>query len=150
MKHPLLFFGGILCLSIGWSITLEGQNENESILVNVESLDSRSDQKNIETTKKVIPKIKDTYRHHKALPETFEGMVIELTTSDLPLQRDYPLFKQFGQVFYDRVKDLGYSYCIIANFSSERALRQYLEQVISPKAPEAKLVEYKNGKRIEK
>lgn len=147
MKHPLFLWIGILYLSFCWNTVLKGQNENESVLVTVEKIERAAYQSETKHVQKSIPKIKDTYRHHNALPETFEGIVIELTTSDFPLKRDYPLFKQFGQVYYDRVKDEGYSYCIIANFNSEQSLRKYLDQVIKPKASEAKLVEYKKGKR---
>lgn len=150
MKHPLFLWIGILCLSVSWSTVLNGQTEEEPVLVTIETLERNSYQEDKKQAKKSIPKIKGTYRHHKALPDTFAGSVIELTTSDFPLQRDYPLFKQFGQVYYDRIQDVGYSYCIVANFSSEKSLQKYLDQVIIPKAPEAKLIVYKNGKRTEK
>ncbi len=150
MKHPLFLWISILCLSISWCTVLEGQSEDEPVLVTIETLEKASYQKDKKHTKKSIPKIKNTYRHHKALPDTFAGTVIELTTSDFPLERDYPLFKQFGQVYYDRITGVGYSYCIVANFSSEKSLKKYLDQVIIPKAPEAKLISYKNGKRTEK
>lgn len=150
MKHPLIFWMSIFYLSFCWSTILNGQDENEPVLVTVETLERDAYQSKTKQSQKSIPKIKDTYRHHKALPATFEGTVIELTTSDFPLKRDYPLFKQFGQVYFDRIKDQGYSYCIIANFNSEQSLRKYLKQVIIPKASEAKLVEYKKGKRVVK
>ena len=73
--------------------------------------------------------------------------MIELTTSYLPLKRNYFLFEQFGSVFYDKLEDGGYSYCILANFSSKKSVERFLEIIILPKVPEARLVEYKKGKR---
>ena len=91
--------------------------------------------------------IPDYYRHHNKLSSNYEGYVIELTTSYLPLKRNYFLFEQFGSVFYDKLEDGGYSYCILANFSSKKSVERFLEIIILPKVPEARLVEYKKGKR---
>ena len=97
--------------------------------------------------KQVREEIPDYYRHHKKMSSQYEGFAIELTTSGLPLKRNYFLFEQFGSVFYDQLEKGGYSYCIIANFSSRKSVERFLELIILPKAPEAKLIEYKNGKR---
>ncbi len=91
--------------------------------------------------------IPDYYRHHNKLSSNYEGYVIELTTSRLPLKRNHSLFDQFGSIFYDKLKNGGYSYCILANFSSKKSVEHFLETIVLPKATEAKLVEYKNGKR---
>ncbi len=98
----------------------------------------------IQKQKEVIP---DYYRHHKKLPAGYQGFVIELTTSDMPLKRNYFLFDQFGNVFYDQLRKGDYAYCILINFSKRKAVKKFLNNIILPKAPEARLVEYKNGKR---
>jgi hypothetical protein len=97
--------------------------------------------------KKQKEEIPDYYRHHKSLTSNFEGYVIELITSDLPLKRNYFLFDQFGNVYYDKLSKGGYSYCILANFSSKKSVEHFLKTIILPKAPEARLVEYRKGKR---
>jgi len=71
-----------------------------------------------------------------------------LTTSDFPLNRDYHLFEQFGEVYYDHIKGEGYSYLIMADFSSKKSIEQYVQNVIVHKAPEAKVLTYKKGKRL--
>jgi hypothetical protein len=91
--------------------------------------------------------IPDYYRHHKRMSSNYEGFAIELTTSSLPLKRNYILFDQFGSVYYDQLEKGGYSYCIQANFSSKKSVERFFETVILPKAPEAKLIEYRKGKR---
>ena len=93
---------------------------------------------------KLIPHF---YRQQEELPRKFSGYVIELTTSDLPLKRDYSLFKHFGNVYYHQLKEGGYSYCIIANFSSKKSVQQFLNTVIIHHAPEARLIKYKKGIR---
>jgi hypothetical protein len=97
--------------------------------------------------KKQKEEIPDYYRHHKKLPSNYEGYAIELTTSALPLKRNYFLFDQFGNVFYDKLEEGGYSYCILANFSSKKSVERFLELIILPKATEARLLEFKKGKR---
>ena len=96
------------------------------------------------TVKEEIP---DYYRHHKKMYSNYEGYAIELTTSMLPLKRNYFLFDQFGSVHYEKLENGEYSYCIQAKFSTKKSVERFLELIILPKAPEARLVEYKNGKR---
>ncbi len=91
--------------------------------------------------------IPDYYRHHKKLSANYEGYAIELITSYLPLKRNHFLFDQFGSVYYDKLEKGGYSYCILANFSSRKSLERFLETIILPKAIEARMIEYKKGKR---
>lgn len=92
-------------------------------------------------------KVADYYRHHQKLPKTYDGFVIELIASDRPLARDFKLFKQFGSVYYDHSRKGGYSYCILVNFSKRRALEKFVKNMIQPKAPAAKVVTYRKGKR---
>ncbi len=140
----------LFCL-LGMSLTLNGQTEDKPILVNVETLE-RDFNKPKEKPKTAKPSSKklsnDFFRHHKKLPKTYEGYAIELTTSDFPLSRDYHLFEQFGQVFYDKVEGQGYAYMIIADFSSKKSLEQYVQNVVIHKTSEARIVEYKKGKRL--
>jgi hypothetical protein len=86
-------------------------------------------------------------RHHKKLPVTHSGFVIQLTVSDLPLKRDYPLFQQFGKIYYDQLKDGKYAYCITTDFSSRKNLEHFLTTIILPRAPKASIVEYHRGRR---
>ncbi len=147
------YLSGIATLVFVFGILLQSQaqTEEESILVTVETLKT-DDEKSKEERKKntAVHQIKDFYRHHKKLPKTFEGYAIELTTSDFPLARDYHLFEQFGEVFYERRKGQGYAYLIMINFSSKKAIESYIKNIIIHKAPEAHLVEYKKGKRTKK
>ena len=86
-------------------------------------------------------------RTGKRLPALYSGYVIELDLAVYPLDRKNPLFRQFGNVFFDKLPEGGYSYCIMANFSSVQAIEQYVEKMILHRAPEARVIEYRNGKR---
>lgn len=84
---------------------------------------------------------------YKRLPALYSGYTIELDVSEYPLDKKNPLFRRFGNVLYDKIPEGGYSYLIRVNFSSVEAIEKYLEGVIIHNAPEARIIEYKNGKR---
>ncbi len=93
--------------------------------------------------KEIIPYY---YRRQKKLATFFTGFAIELTTSDLPLRRDYFLFERFGNIKIDPLKDGGLSY-VITGFRNEKAAKTFLEKIVIHSASEAKVVVYKNGNR---
>lgn len=90
---------------------------------------------------------KKTYRFHQRLSGTFSGLAIELIASDLPLERSLPLFRQFGNVHYDKLAEGGYSYIIKTNITDKKSLKKFYKTVILPRNPDARMVEYKFGKR---
>ena len=121
--------------------------DESPILANADIKKSSTSRPKYPFREKTREEIPDYYRHHKKLSSNYEGYAIELTTSNLPLKRNYFLFDQFGNVFYDKLEGGNYTYCILANFSSKKSVELFLETIILPKAVEAKLIEYKNGKR---
>ncbi len=96
-----------------------------------------------EVVEEVIPYY---YRHHKKLSSFYSGYVIELTTSDLPLRRDYFLFEKFGNVLVDQLEEGGFSY-VIQGFRNEKSAQAFLDNIVIHNAPEAKLVQYNKGER---
>lgn len=144
MKHykKLYLHLGILCLFVSLSV-LHAQEDSFFVFHPSEStIDENQHQQNSYSLKKVIH-----YRHHKKLSATHSGIVLELVTSDLPLKRDFALFKQFGNVYYDQLDGGGYAYCILTNFNKLKKAKAYLQQMILPHAPKAKVVKYKLGRR---
>ncbi len=87
------------------------------------------------------------FRFFKRLPQAHSGYLIEVATSNFPLTSEHPVFKKYGNVFYDKLREGGYSYLIKADFSSKEAVQEFLQKVILPKTPEARFVEYKEGIR---
>ena len=96
------------------------------------------------TNNEAVP---DFYRHQKRLPAFYSGYTIELIQSERPLKRSYPLFKFFGNVYFDKLSEGGYSYFIKVDFSSKKAVKKFLKDVILHNAPDAKVVTYRKGKR---
>ena len=88
-----------------------------------------------------------TYRHYKKLPQLFTGYAIEVAYSDDPLTRTDPIFRQFGNIKYEKLSQGGYSYLITCRFSSREAALQFLRTVILPKVDDARLYTYTEGIR---
>ena len=86
-------------------------------------------------------------RFHKKLSGTYNGYAIEVATSDYPLDRSNPVFRQFGNIHYDKLDRGGYSYLILGRFSSDESALHFMNYIIVPKAKNAKLIHYKDGTR---
>ena len=99
------------------------------------------------STKKTAPATATSARFHKRFPQLFTGFAIEIATSTYPMDRTRPIFKQFGNVFFDKLSEGGYSYLIMANFSTKVAALEFVTNVVKPKAEEARLVQYIEGNR---
>lgn len=86
-------------------------------------------------------------RYAKKLSAAYEGFAIELLSAERPLLQGNPIFKKFGGIVFDRTEDGKYAYVIMVPFSSKKSVESFLENVVKPKAPGAKIVTFKNGKR---
>ena len=87
------------------------------------------------------------YRVAKKLSYIYSGYAIEIASSNLPLDKYHPIFRQFGNLFYHKLNGGGYSYMILAEFSNEDAALDFLKKIIQPRVVTAKLYQYKDGNR---
>ncbi|MEY3053007.1 MAG: hypothetical protein RLY31_2792 [Bacteroidota bacterium] len=87
------------------------------------------------------------YREFRKLPQLFNGYAIEVAYSDDPLRRTDPIFRQFGNIKYEKLPRGGYSYLITCRFSTREAALQFLRTVILPKVEDARLYAYAEGIR---
>ncbi len=142
MKHYKKIHLGILCLFVSLAMLSAQQDDFFAFHESTESTEI-TENKAFFYPKKT-PKY---YRHHKKLPLTYSGIVLELTTSELPLKRDHKLFTQFGNVYYDQLEDGEYVYCILTSFKDLKKAKHYLQTMITPRAPTAKVVKYQLGRR---
>ena len=99
------------------------------------------------TSKETTTTLPKTYYHHYRLSGTYTGLMIEIASSELPMERTNPLFRQFGKVYYDKLDEGGYSYVITTDFTHKKSLRKFFERVIQPKITSARMIEYRSGKR---
>ncbi len=88
-----------------------------------------------------------TVRSLKRFPQMHTGFAIEIAFSTYPMDATNPIFQQFGNVRYDKQPEGGYSYLIMANFSSKESALDFLNNVVKPKAEKAKLIQYNEGTR---
>ena len=128
---------------IGLSGMAFGQGDTANYTAKFASLKSK---------KEVIKKEKKqplayAYAYTKRIPALYSGFVVELTTSELPLTRDYEIFKNFGKVYHDKTQEGYYSYLIIADFNKKEAVEEYIKNIVAHRVADAKIFLYKNGKR---
>jgi hypothetical protein len=95
------------------------------------------------TTEAVLPIV--FYRKAKKVSAAYDGYAIEVVSSDRPLLQTDPIFKKFGNIVFDRREDGKYAYLIPVPFSTKKSTEIFLDIVIKPKTPLARLVEYKKG-----
>ncbi len=101
----------------------------------------------VNTPEKAEANSSASFRFHKKLPQLFTGFAIEVAASNYPLDRTNPIFRQFGNIHYEKLREGGYSYLILGKFSSKDAALQFVQTIIKPKAEDARLFEYKDGIR---
>lgn len=118
-------------------------NVSKEIFFTVSALDDDLTSKGVDNEEGVP----SYFRQHKIMPVNFSGFVIELLQSEEKLERNYPLFKRFGNVHVQQLENGKFSYCIIANFNKAKSLKIFVEDIIVPLAPEAQAFKYKKGKR---
>lgn len=63
------------------------------------------------------------------------------------MDKSNPVFRQFGNVLYEKLPEGGYSYLIMANFSTKEAALDFVQNVVKPKVGDAKLIQYNEGNR---
>ena len=99
------------------------------------------------TPKKALAPAASTVRTHKRFPQLYTGWAIEIATSTYPMDKSEPVFRQFGNVMYEKLPEGGYSYLIKANFSTKEAGLDFMKNVVRPKAEKAKLIQFNDGNR---
>lgn len=135
----------IFCIAIFCCINITQAQNNEDLAITTEKKGAFNESADVsdEIIEEEIPYY---YRQHKKLPTFYTGYVIELTTSDLPLRRDYNLFEKFGNVFVDQMKEGGFSY-MITGFRNEKAATSFLKNIVIHRASEARVIYYNKGDR---
>jgi hypothetical protein len=86
-------------------------------------------------------------RNQKKLPQRFSGYAIEIAYADFPLDPANPIFRQFGNVVYQKLQAGGYSYLILGRFTTREGAMHFMNTVMLPKVEEARLFEYTDGHR---
>ena len=142
MTHFYNTFPALVCLLTGFGV-LSAQHDAFLAFNNPQQEPTTSliYQDNVETT------VNGFFYHQKKLPLTYTGIVIELTQTEIPLNRNNPLFRQFGNVYFDRLDKGGYAYCILTEFKKAGKAKKYLNQIISPRVPEVRVIKYQLGRR---
>lgn len=85
------------------------------------------------------------------LPEKYDGYKVLLLETDEELDSNDPLFKEFGNLTLEYLPDneKPYQY-LIGDFDNWDGTEKFMELVITPRFPDAKVIKYRKGKRKKK
>lgn len=147
MKQVRLLAVAFLMIFFSMGTTF-AQSDNELAITTTEKKGAFNESAD-ESEEIIEDEIAHYYRQHKKLPSFFSGYVIELTTSDLPLRRDYVLFERFGNVMVDQLPEGGFAY-VIQGFKNEKSASSFLNNIVIHNAPEAQVIRYEKGRRLSK
>ena len=89
---------------------------------------------------------KSSYVRVKTVESTFTGYVIEFMRAKQVLPSTHEVFKKHGNIKMDTLADGSVSYMLGA-FKSKGDANKFLQFIISPQYPKAKLIKYSNGSR---
>ena len=82
------------------------------------------------------------------IPDNYSGFKIEIWKSAKPLTTEHRIFTQHGNIAMDVVKVTKYSY-MLGNFKLYEDADDYMRKGLLISYPEAKVIQYKNGKRLD-
>lgn len=102
----------------------------------------------IQTTQKSTNNeiIKGFYRKAKPITSSLTGYMIQIKTSMECLDKNDPIFAEFGNIMVEKTLNPNYAY-LIGTFKTKEGVQQHLDTVINNRYPDAKIVEYKKGIR---
>jgi outer membrane protein OmpA-like peptidoglycan-associated protein len=83
----------------------------------------------------------------KPIDENFTGYKIEFYNSNAELPASHQIFSKHGNIEVERKKDGTYAY-LLGDFGRHKDAKHFLDTVILPRYPNAKLVGYRKGVRI--
>lgn len=85
----------------------------------------------------------------KPFPQNFKGYSVEIISTISKLPNSHELFTQYGYLILEQTKDGKYAY-LLGEFTEEKDAKSLLENIIIPRYPNAKIVQYLNGRRVAK
>lgn len=78
---------------------------------------------------------------------SYTGFKIAILSSTTYLDKDHKLFDQYNNVYFEQVSDNKYAY-MIGHFKQKEDAQLYVDALLANEYPEAKVVQFVNGKRV--
>lgn len=82
------------------------------------------------------------YKRAVRISAAFKGFAVQVAKTDLPLLRQDPIFKQFGNIVFDRNESGQYIYLIQTEFTTRQNAEDFVRQVVSKKVANAEVRAY--------
>ncbi len=83
----------------------------------------------------------------KSISKDFNGYSVEVISAISKLPKSHSLFTQYGNLILEQTKDGKYAY-LLGQFSQEKDAKSFLENIVAPRYPKAKIIQYRNGRRV--
>ena len=77
----------------------------------------------------------------------YNGYKVEIEKSGGELPVSHEIFGRHGQISYDITKDGTYSY-MLGDFNELKDAMSFFTEIIRPQYPHARVIEYKDGNRM--
>lgn len=89
------------------------------------------------------------YRAAKPIADNFTGYTVQILTTNRELDKEDELFVNFGGIMIQENLYPRYSY-LVGKFRTKEGAEKYVNTVISERYSNAKVIAFKNGKRVKK
>ncbi|MFK8104591.1 MAG: OmpA family protein [Saprospiraceae bacterium] len=89
------------------------------------------------------------FRAPKSLPVNYQGYRIEFYNTNAELPLSHVIFTRHGDITLEQKKNGTYAY-LIGDFKSEAQASEFLKAILKDRYPNAKVIKYKKGYRVDK
>ena len=117
------------------------------VLVQVETVGSGNEKSN---GKKIIAKenvVATPVIRLKKVPQNYTGFRVQVLISNSELPHSHQLFSQHGNLTLEATKNGAYAY-LIGDFADRKDAKSFLKNIIASRYPNAKVIDYLKGKRV--
>jgi hypothetical protein len=91
--------------------------------------------------------VSDKHTKLLSLPPGYTGFKVQIAEADQSLPKDHYIFTQHGEIAMDRKADGAYSY-LLGDFKMESEARAHLDNLLRGRYPDAKVIRYETGRRL--
>ena len=133
---------------------ISNSNKNSGKVVSANDLEKligkkESNQKAKEAPKVPVKKTKpvDPPANTVELSRFYSGFRVEVLTSPSKLPGSHEVFLQFGNLVLEETKDGRFAY-LLGDFKEKKDANSFHENIVAPRYPKAKIIQYSDGKRV--
>jgi len=81
------------------------------------------------------------------LPSDYSGYRVQLINANSKLPGSHQIFSQHGDLVLEETKDGTFAY-LLGDFKELNDIEGFLKHIVMPRYPDAKIIQYLDGKRV--